>query len=155
MLLSDWACHAIVLMVTFWSQAHFSTCPHFIKLGLQVAKCIEIGFPQIILLVIFSQVLVKCLLTFSGVLHLCCTFSFKLVIIRIINSGVIRFQQYIPHAIHSEKPVSDRFAVIFSVTIVWLYAYLLTVGGAYRHSPLKTQLHCRTDRSGLVSGAPW
>ncbi|THU66283.1 hypothetical protein C4D60_Mb05t12520 [Musa balbisiana] len=82
-----------------------------------VAKCIEIGFPQIILLVIFSQ--------------------------------------YIPHAIHSEKPVSDRFAVIFSVTIVWLYAYLLTVGGAYRHSPLKTQLHCRTDRSGLVGGAPW
>ncbi|URE35467.1 Permease family [Musa troglodytarum] len=82
-----------------------------------VAKCIEIGLPQIILLVVFSQ--------------------------------------YIPHALHSEKPVFDRFAVIFSVAIVWLYAYFLTVGGAYKHSPPKTQLHCRTDRSGLVGGSPW
>ncbi|XP_072953732.1 nucleobase-ascorbate transporter 6-like [Typha angustifolia] len=82
-----------------------------------VAKCVEIGLPQIILLVIFSQ--------------------------------------YIPHAIHAEKPVFDRFAVLFTVTIVWLYAYLLTVGGAYRHAAPKTQLHCRTDRSGLVGGAPW
>ncbi|CAD5167626.1 unnamed protein product [Musa acuminata subsp. malaccensis] len=82
-----------------------------------VAKCIEIGLPQIILLVVFSQ--------------------------------------YIPHALRSEKPVFDRFAVIFSVTIVWLYAYFLTVGGAYKHSPPKTQLHCRTDRSGLVGGSPW
>ncbi|THU57672.1 hypothetical protein C4D60_Mb03t05980 [Musa balbisiana] len=82
-----------------------------------VAKCIEIGLPQIILLVIFSQ--------------------------------------YIPHSLHSEKPVFDRFSVILSVAIVWLYAYFLTVGGAYRHSPPKTQLHCRTDRSGLVGGSPW
>ncbi|XP_042407956.1 nucleobase-ascorbate transporter 6-like isoform X2 [Zingiber officinale] len=82
-----------------------------------VAKCIEIGLPQIILLVLFSQ--------------------------------------YLPHALHSDKPVFDRFSVIFSITIVWFYAYLLTVGGAYRHSPPKTQLHCRTDRSGLVGGAPW
>ncbi|RRT69912.1 hypothetical protein B296_00015908, partial [Ensete ventricosum] len=51
---------------------YFVTCPRFIKLGLQVAKCIEIGFPQIILLVIFSQVLLKCLLTFldAFVLHI-------------------------------------------------------------------------------------
>ncbi|RWW23054.1 hypothetical protein GW17_00012709 [Ensete ventricosum] len=50
----------------------YITCPRFIKLGLQVAKCIEIGFPQIILLVIFSQVLLKCLLTFldAFVLHI-------------------------------------------------------------------------------------
>lgn len=82
-----------------------------------VAKCVEIGLPQIILLIIFSQ--------------------------------------YIPHAIRSDKPVFDRFAVIFSVAIVWLYAYLLTVGGAYKHAPPKTQLHCRVDRSGLISAAPW
>jgi len=65
------------------------------------------------------------------------------------------FSQYIPHAIHAKKPVFDRFAVIFSVAIVWFYAYLLTVGGAYKHAAPKTQLHCRTDRSGLVGGAPW
>ncbi|KAG1364054.1 nucleobase-ascorbate transporter 6 [Cocos nucifera] len=82
-----------------------------------VAKCIEIGLPQIILLIIFSQ--------------------------------------YMPHAMHAAKPVLDKFAVIFSVAIVWLYAFLLTIGGAYRHAAPKTQLHCRTDRSGLVSGSPW
>lgn len=63
--------------------------------------------------------------------------------------------QYIPHAMHSEKAVVDRFAVLFSVTIVWVYAFLLTVGGAYKHAEPKTQLHCRTDRSGLVGAAPW
>lgn len=82
-----------------------------------VAKCIEIGLPQIILLIVFSQ--------------------------------------YLPHVIRSEKPVFDRFAVILSIVIVWLYAYLLTVGGAYKHAPPKTQLHCRTDKSGLVGGSPW
>ncbi|KAJ8500360.1 hypothetical protein OPV22_010912 [Ensete ventricosum] len=39
---------------------------------------------------------------------------------------LVTFSQYVPHAIHSE-----------------------------RHAPPKTQLHCRTDRSGLVGGAPW
>ncbi|MQL78208.1 hypothetical protein Taro_010632 [Colocasia esculenta] len=79
-----------------------------------VAKCIEIGLPQLILLIIFSQ--------------------------------------YLPHVLHGQ--VFARFAVIFSVAIVWIYAYFLTIGGAYKHSAPKTQSHCRTDRSGLVSGAP-
>ncbi|KAJ0960398.1 hypothetical protein J5N97_001760 [Dioscorea zingiberensis] len=82
-----------------------------------VAKCIEIGLPQLIWLIILSQ--------------------------------------YLPHAIHVHKHIFERFAVLFSVAIIWLYAYLLTVGGAYRHAAPKTQLHCRTDRSGLVSAAPW
>lgn len=53
------------------------------------------------------------------------------------------------------KSIFDRFAVLFTIPIVWLYAYLLTVGGAYRNAPPKTQFHCRTDRSGLIGGAPW
>lgn len=63
--------------------------------------------------------------------------------------------QYVPHVINTDKPIFDRFAVIFTVSIVWLYAYLLTVGGAYKHARPKTQLHCRTDSSGLVGGSPW
>ncbi|GJN22240.1 hypothetical protein PR202_gb09791 [Eleusine coracana subsp. coracana] len=58
-----------------------------------VAKCVEIGLPELILLVIFAM---------CGYMH------------------------------------------IFS-----------TVGGAYRNAPPKTQFHCRTDRSGLIGGAPW
>ncbi|PWZ21593.1 Nucleobase-ascorbate transporter 6 [Zea mays] len=62
---------------------------------------------------------------------------------------------YLPHAVHMLKSIFDRFAVLFTIPIVWLYAYLLTVGGAYRNAPPKTQFHCRTDRSGLIGGAPW
>ncbi|RLM62293.1 nucleobase-ascorbate transporter 6-like [Panicum miliaceum] len=82
-----------------------------------VAKCVEIGLPEIILMLIFSQ--------------------------------------YLPHAIHVAKPVFDRFSVIFTIAIVWLYAYILTVSGAYKNARTKTQMHCRVDRSGLISGAPW
>ncbi|XP_058112148.1 nucleobase-ascorbate transporter 6-like [Magnolia sinica] len=82
-----------------------------------VAKCIEIGLPQIIALIIFSQ--------------------------------------YIPHVIHSDRSVFDRFAVIFSVIIVWIYAHLLTVGGAYKHAAPRTQSNCRTDKAGLIGAAPW
>ncbi|KAJ4961137.1 hypothetical protein NE237_021047 [Protea cynaroides] len=88
------------------------------KLGFPgVAKCVEIGLPELIILIIFSQ--------------------------------------YIPHFIHTERRIFDRFAVIFSVVIVWVYAHLLTVGGAYKNAAPRTQVTCRTDKSGLVSGAPW
>ncbi|CAK9330187.1 unnamed protein product [Citrullus colocynthis] len=82
-----------------------------------VAKCVEIGLPELILLVFVSQ--------------------------------------YLPHVIKSGKHIFDRFAVIFCVVLVWIYAHLLTVGGAYKGAPPKTQLSCRTDRSGLIDNAPW
>ncbi|XP_038878783.1 nucleobase-ascorbate transporter 6 [Benincasa hispida] len=82
-----------------------------------VAKCVEIGLPELILLVFVSQ--------------------------------------YLPHIIKSGKHIFDRFAVIFCVVLVWIYAHLLTVGGAYKGAPPKTQLSCRTDRSGLIDNAPW
>jgi hypothetical protein len=63
--------------------------------------------------------------------------------------------QYIPHMMKGDKPLFDRFAVLFSVAIVWLYAYLLTVGGAYKNSAPKTQITCRTDRAGIIGGASW
>ncbi|KAL7192016.1 hypothetical protein ACSBR2_023970 [Camellia fascicularis] len=82
-----------------------------------VAKCIEIGLPQLIILVFFSQ--------------------------------------YLSHVLRRGQHIFERFAVIFSVVIVWIYALLLTVGGAYNGKPPKTQISCRTDRSGLIDGAPW
>lgn len=82
-----------------------------------VAKCIEIGLPQLIILVFFSQ--------------------------------------YLANMIRSGKNIFERFAVIFSVAIVWIYAFVLTVGGAYNGTSPKTQTSCRTDRSGLIDGAPW
>lgn len=83
----------------------------------QLANCIEIGLPELVLLVLLSQ--------------------------------------YIPHMIKSKRAIFDRFSVIFSVAIVWLYALVLTKSGAYDGRPANTQLSCRTDRSGLISAAPW
>ncbi|XP_058193663.1 nucleobase-ascorbate transporter 6 [Rhododendron vialii] len=82
-----------------------------------VAKCIEIGLPELIILVFISQ--------------------------------------YLAHVIKRGKDIFERFAVIFSVAIVWIYAHLLTVGGAYNGKAPQTQLSCRTDRAGLIDGAPW
>lgn len=82
-----------------------------------IAKCVEVGLPQLVLLVIFSQ--------------------------------------YLAHLIRSGKHIFDRFAVLFTVAIVWIYAYILTVGGAYNGKPQKTQISCRTDRAGLIGAAPW
>ncbi|KAD2803909.1 hypothetical protein E3N88_37286 [Mikania micrantha] len=82
-----------------------------------VAKCIEIGLPQIVFLLIFSQ--------------------------------------YIPHLMKGKSHIFDRFAVLFSVAIVWIYAHLLTVGGAYKNKSDMTQLSCRTDHAGIIGAAPW
>ncbi|KAK2975075.1 hypothetical protein RJ640_029467 [Escallonia rubra] len=65
------------------------------------------------------------------------------------------FPLYIPHLMGGERHIFDRFAVLFSVVIVWIYAHLLTVGGAYKNTPSKTQLSCRTDRAGIIGAAPW
>lgn len=63
--------------------------------------------------------------------------------------------QYMPHILHRGKHVFDRFAVIFAIVIVCIYAHLLTVGGAYNDAGPKTQASCRTDRAGLIDAAPW
>jgi len=41
------------------------------------------------------------------------------------------------------------------VVIVWLYAYILTIGGAYSNTEINTQISCRTDRAGIISASPW
>ncbi|CAA0826753.1 Nucleobase-ascorbate transporter 6 [Striga hermonthica] len=82
-----------------------------------VAKCVEIGLPELILIVFFTQ--------------------------------------YLPQMTKSGKIVFERFAVLITVGIVWLYAHLLTIGGAYNRAADKTQAMCRTDRAGLIDAAPW
>ncbi|XP_077233468.1 nucleobase-ascorbate transporter 7-like [Tasmannia lanceolata] len=90
----------------------------FYQLGFPlVAKCVEIGLPQIVLLVISAQ--------------------------------------FLPHYLRERRVIFERSAILFSVAIVWLYAYFLTIGGVYKNRPPTTQIHCRTDRSGLIAAAPW
>ncbi|KAL2324291.1 hypothetical protein Fmac_023349 [Flemingia macrophylla] len=66
---------------------------------------------------------------------------------------LVILSQYIPQMIKSRG--ADRFAIIVSIGIAWAFAEILTVAGAYNKRSPKTQLSCRTDRSGLISAAPW
>lgn len=61
--------------------------------------------------------------------------------------------QYIPQRIKSRG--ADRFAVMVLIGIAWAFAKILTAAGAYNKRSPRTQLSCRTDRSGLISAAPW
>ncbi|XP_072988668.1 nucleobase-ascorbate transporter 3-like [Typha latifolia] len=83
----------------------------------QVGKCVEIGLPMLILLVILQQ--------YTKKIHERAYFLF------------------------------ERFSLLLCIVIVWSFAAILTAGGAYNHVPEKTKQHCRTDRSYLISSAPW
>ncbi|XP_042442293.1 nucleobase-ascorbate transporter 3-like isoform X1 [Zingiber officinale] len=86
----------------------------------QVGKCVEIGLPALILLML-----------------------------------LITAQQYIHHNHMNTYFLLERFSIILCVKVVWAFAAVLTAAGAYNHVPEKTKLHCRTDRSYLISSAPW
>ncbi|XP_021848334.1 nucleobase-ascorbate transporter 1 isoform X1 [Spinacia oleracea] len=69
---------------------------------------------------------------------------------------VIGLSQYLKHIKPlRDIPIFERFPVIICVAIVWVYAIVLTAAGAYRHKSGHTQISCRTDRSNLISTAPW
>lgn len=82
-----------------------------------VAKCIEIGLLELILMVVIALYLSQ----------------FKV----------------------AHKPLFERFPILLSVVVIWAFAYLLTLSGAYRHVHHKTKVHCRTDQADLISTAPW
>ncbi|OIT29295.1 PREDICTED: putative nucleobase-ascorbate transporter 10 [Nicotiana attenuata] len=60
--------------------------------------------------------------------------------------------QYLPTYLKLKRPICDRFAMLFSIAIIWFYAAILTWSGAYKNAKEAT---CRTDSSGLISGSPW
>ncbi|WJX35296.1 N-acetyltransferase 10 [Trifolium repens] len=62
---------------------------------------------------------------------------------------------YLHRYISTKKPTFDRFAVLFSIAIAWLFAQILTSSTVYNNKPEVTQNSCRTDRAGLISSAKW
>ncbi|CAM8900743.1 hypothetical protein QQ045_009756 [Rhodiola kirilowii] len=69
---------------------------------------------------------------------------------------VIGISQYMKHVkVMKDVPIFERFPVLICIAIMWIYALILTACGAYRGSPTKTQLSCRTDKANLISTAPW
>lgn len=67
----------------------------------------------------------------------------------------IAFSQYLKHIYMKELPLFVRFALLICVALLWAYAHLLTASGAYKHRPELTKVHCRTDKSHLLSATPW
>lgn len=62
------------------------------------------------------------------------------------------FVQFLPRFVKSKRLICDRYALLISIAIMWVYAEILTVSGAFKKSK---QASCRTDGSGLVRSAPW
>ncbi|XP_075480927.1 nucleobase-ascorbate transporter 3-like [Primulina tabacum] len=83
----------------------------------QLANCMEIGLPMLILLIVS--------------------------------------QQYLQHIHSVARPMVERYALLVCVAVVWAFAAILTVAGAYNNVREQTKLSCRTDRSHLMSSAPW
>ena len=63
--------------------------------------------------------------------------------------------QFLKHHHFREHHFFELYPIIIGVVIVWVYATILTVAGAYDHASALGQIHCRTDRAGIVSTAPW
>lgn len=64
-------------------------------------------------------------------------------------------QQYLQHLHSVAGPLLERFALLVCVGIIWSFAAILTVAGAYNNVRETTKLSCRTDHSFLMSSAPW
>ncbi|KAG6784542.1 hypothetical protein POTOM_010239 [Populus tomentosa] len=82
----------------------------------QLASCVEIGLPMLILLIIC---------------------------------------QYLKYLHPRANPAIERFGLLVCVGIIWAFAAILTVSGAYNNVGQQTKQSCRTDRSYLMSSAPW
>ncbi|CAA7393620.1 unnamed protein product [Spirodela intermedia] len=68
---------------------------------------------------------------------------------------LVFLSQYVPSALNRRRVIFDRFALTITVVIVWVYAFFLTVAGAYKHAKPSTQFSCRADRADLIGASPW
>ncbi|TXG52545.1 hypothetical protein EZV62_021714 [Acer yangbiense] len=101
-----------------------------------LANCVEIGLPGLFAMVFISQA--------SGKLDSHSTQQ---------EAENVAF--YLHRYMQTKRPIYDRFAVLFSVAIAWLFAQILTSSTVYNKKPEKTQISCRTDQTGLLTAAPW
>lgn len=51
--------------------------------------------------------------------------------------------------------ICERFALLLCIGLIWAFAAILTAAGAYNNVGDQTKMSCRTDRSFLISSAPW
>ncbi|KAL2895114.1 Nucleobase-ascorbate transporter 3 [Bienertia sinuspersici] len=83
----------------------------------QLANCVELGLPMLVLLVLV--------------------------------------QQYAKRLHARAHPILERYALLLCMGLIWAFAAILTAAGVYNRVKKETQMNCRTDRSFLISSAPW
>ncbi|KAK9270002.1 hypothetical protein L1049_025575 [Liquidambar formosana] len=64
-------------------------------------------------------------------------------------------QQYLKRIVPFGHIFLERYALLLCIGIVWAFAAVLTVSGAYNNVSELTKQSCRIDRSFLLSSAPW
>lgn len=68
---------------------------------------------------------------------------------------LVIFQQYLKRLLPVAHPFLERYALLLCIALIWAFAAILTVAGAYNNVGEQTKRSCRTDRSSLISSAPW
>ncbi|KAH0890205.1 hypothetical protein HID58_052634 [Brassica napus] len=68
---------------------------------------------------------------------------------------LILSQQYLRFLLRKIQMILERYALLVCLALIWAFAAILTVSGAYNNVSVATKLSCRTDRSFLMSAAPW
>ncbi|CAN6303331.1 unnamed protein product [Urochloa humidicola] len=68
---------------------------------------------------------------------------------------LVALSQYLKHVQMFHFRILERFSVLISIAVVWAYAHILTVSGAYKYASQSTQLNCPTDHADLITAAPW
>ncbi|XP_071731462.1 nucleobase-ascorbate transporter 3-like [Rutidosis leptorrhynchoides] len=68
---------------------------------------------------------------------------------------LVVLQQYMKRLHPAAHSVLERFALLVCIGLVWAFAAILTAAGAYNNVGNATKQSCRTDRSFLMSSAPW
>lgn len=67
----------------------------------------------------------------------------------------VLYMQYLQHLHSVARPILEKYALLVCVGVVWAFAAILTVAGAYNNVREQTRQSCRTDRSHLIQAAPW
>ncbi|KAI5353980.1 PREDICTED: nucleobase-ascorbate transporter [Prunus dulcis] len=64
-------------------------------------------------------------------------------------------QQYLKRVFPRAHNILERFALLLCIGLIWAFAAILTESGAYNNAKEQTKQSCRTDRTFLISSAPW
>lgn len=65
------------------------------------------------------------------------------------------FWQYLKRVFPRAHNILERFALLLCIGLIWAFAAILTESGAYNNAKEQTKQSCRTDRTFLISSAPW